>query len=360
MIRSALMSFFIASIFVACAISAPSHRGPMSAHFDGERFRNQIPVPDYGFSDFLRWRFDREPGVWNDSNHVSPGPAPPERVGNGDLRVTFVNHSTVLIQMDSLNILTDPIWSDRAGPFSWAGPKRVRPPGIRFEDLPPIDVVILSHNHYDHTDIPTLKRLFERDSPRVFVALGNRALMEKNGIPGSHEMDWWQDTRVTPSLRLTFVPAQHFSARGLGDRNETLWGGYVLEGDAGVVYFAGDTGWGPQFEQVRDRFGAIRLAILPIGAFRPRWFMAAVHISPEEAVHAHQLLGAGTSMGVHFGTFRLGDDGQNEPAEELANARELHGVSPDAFWVLGFGEGRMVPPVPVDTLKSAEMVEQRR
>lgn len=332
----------------------------MSSHFDGQKFVNQQAVPDHGFSDFIRWRFNREPGTWNDSTDVGPGAPPPARVGGDDLRVTFVNHSTVLIQTDSLNILTDPIWSDRSSPYSWAGPKRVRPPGTRFEDLPEIDVVIISHNHYDHLDLPTLKRLSARDNPRVFVALGNRALLEKHGMADARDMDWWQTFDITPGVRLTFVPAQHFSGRGLGDRNETLWGGYVIESGAGVVYYAGDTGWGPQFEQVRDRFGKIRLAILPIGAFRPEWFMSAVHISPEEAVRAHTLLGAQTSMGVHFGTFKLADDGQDEPVVGLVKALHDQSVSPDAFWALGFGEGRMVPAIPVDSLGSPALVDLRR
>jgi L-ascorbate metabolism protein UlaG (beta-lactamase superfamily) len=204
--------------------------------------------------------------------------------------------------------------------------------------------VIVTHNHYDHLDIPTLKTLVQRDRPLIFVALGNRELLDKNDVVGSREMDWWQATDIRPGVSLTFVPAQHFSGRGTKDRNQTLWGGYVIRSGNSAVYYAGDTGWGPQFEQIRDRFGPVRLAILPIGAFRPKWFMSPVHISPEEAVRAHTVLGAQTSMGVHFGTFKLADDGQDEPVTKLAKALQEQNISPETFWVLGFGEGRMVAP----------------
>ena len=330
-----------------CVFSAPGYGGSASDHFDGRRFHNQDLIPDHGFSDFLKWQFNRDPGAWNDSMGVEPGQPPPERVGMGELRVTFVNHSTVLIQMDSLNILTDPMWSERCGPVLWAGPRRVRPPWIRFEDLPPVDVVIVSHNHYDHMDVPTLKRLAEEHRPRIFVGLGNGAFLAEKGIGGARDMDWWQSVHLTSDVRLTSVPVQHFSARGTCDRNRTLWTGYVVEGPAGAVYFAGDTGWGRHFEQARERFGPFRLALLPIGAFRPRWFMAPVHLSPEEAVRAHKVLGASTSMAIHFGTFRLGDDGQDEPVEHLVQALADSSLSPERFRVLGFGEGRDVPPVGV-------------
>jgi len=329
----------------SCTFSASAYQGAASGHFDGHRFANQDPVRDKGFRDFLKWQLNREAGPWSDSMDVRPGPPPPARVGRGDLRVTFVNHATVLIQMDGLNILTDPTWSDRSSPVSWAGPRRVRPPGIRFEDLPPIDVVLISHDHYDHLDIPTLKRLAKERGPRFFVGLGNRQLLVENGIADAHEIDWWQSLPVNDEVRLTSVPVQHFSGRGTCDRNKTLWTGYVIEGPAGAVYFPGDTGWGRHFEQVRERFGAIRLACLPIGAFRPRWFMAPVHLSPEDAVRAHRTLGASTSMAIHFGTFPLGDDGQDEPVAHLMQALADSSVSPERFWVLGFGEGRDVSPM---------------
>jgi L-ascorbate metabolism protein UlaG (beta-lactamase superfamily) len=327
---------------VGCALSGPVHRGGASGHFDGKRFRNAREVPHGGFGDFVRWQWSRERGAWGE--HDGPvGPAPPARVGPGQLRVTFINHATTLVQQDGLNLLTDPIWSERCSPFSWVGPRRKRPPGIRFEDLPPIDVVVISHNHYDHLDLPTLKRLAEAHRPRFFVGLGNRGLLERAGIAAVTEIDWWQAVRLKDDLELVGVPAQHFSNRGLFDRDGTLWLGYLLRGPAGTTYFAGDTGAGPHFAEIRRRFGAPRLALLPIGAFRPEWFMSGVHVSPEEAVAAHETLGAATSVGIHFGTFPLADDGESEAptALQAALSRRPSATRP-RFLVLTHGEGRAV------------------
>jgi L-ascorbate metabolism protein UlaG (beta-lactamase superfamily) len=264
-------------------------------------------------------------------------------VDGSDLRVTFVNHATVLIQTAGLNILTDPIWSERCSPVSWAGPERVRPPGIRFENLPPIDVVLISHDHYDHMDLPTLRQLDEKFHPRFFTGLGNAAILKDGSIPGANELDWWQSTELTPGVRLTAVPAQHFSNRGLTDRNNTLWEGFVLEGPAGAVYFAGDTGYGPHFSEIHQRFGPIRLAMLPIGAYDPQWFMGGIHENPSQAVQAQRDLGASTALAIHFGTFALADDGQDEPIQALRAALRRAGPLQPRFWVLGFGEGRDVP-----------------
>jgi L-ascorbate metabolism protein UlaG (beta-lactamase superfamily) len=319
------------------------YNGPLSDHFDGERFRNQRPLRARGFRDLLRWQRNRNPGPWPSWTDAEPGPPPPRVVQGDRVRVTFVNHSTVLIQLHGVNILTDPVWSNRASPVSWAGPRRRRPPGIRFEDLPPVHLVVISHNHYDHLDLPTLKRLYRKHRPRFVVGLGNAELLRSRGIDDAIELDWWQRFAVTDEVSVTMVPAQHFSSRGLCDHFATLWGGYVVQGRAGSVYFAGDTGFGPHFAEVRARLGPPRLAILPIGAFRPRWFMSPMHISPDQAVEAHRLLGARTSLAVHFGTFPLGDDGQDEPVTELRRALKQQGVQDERFWVLAFGEGRDVP-----------------
>jgi L-ascorbate metabolism protein UlaG (beta-lactamase superfamily) len=327
---------------VGCGLSGPVYRGPQSDHFDGERFRNLRDVPHGGLGAFLRWQWTRKRGPWSDQPGPI-GPKPPARVGRGALRVTFINHATTLVQQDGLNLLTDPIWSERCSPFSWIGPRRKRPPGIRFEDLPPIDLVVISHNHYDHLDLPTLRRLAETHRPRFFVGLGNRALLEKAGITRVTELDWWQSIPLGEARELIGVPAQHFSNRGLFDRDGTLWLGYLIRGPAGTTYFAGDTGGGPHFAEIRRRHGAPRLALLPIGAYRPEWFMSRVHVSPEEAVAAHETLGAATSVGIHFGTFSLADDGQDEPARAVQTA--LRGRPPDRrprFLVLAPGQGHDV------------------
>lgn len=334
-----------ATIVGCCAFSAPGYFGPKSEHFDGRRFFNQDRRADRGPLDHLKWIINRERGKWQKWTNAEPGPKPLKRVGNGELRVTFINHSTLLIQMDSMNILTDPAWSERSSPVWFAGPRRVRSPGIRFEDLPPIDVVVVSHNHYDHLDLPTLKRLYLQHKPKIYVGLGNKLLLDRSGIEQVCELDWWQQVELSNSIRLACVPAQHFSGRGLCDRNKTLWAGFVFESQAGTVYFAGDTGFSSHFEQISDRFGPIRLALLPIGAFLPKWFMSAGHLSPDDALKAHFILGAKASVAMHFGTFPMADDGQSEPADRLSAAIAETGMRQTRFWILGFGEGRAVPPM---------------
>jgi L-ascorbate metabolism protein UlaG (beta-lactamase superfamily) len=330
-----------AAFYVADPFGAPRYRGPLSDHFDGRQFRNFAPTPMHGLGDFVRWRRTSAPGPWPEWIDSQPA-APPERRVAG-LRVTHVNHSTVLIQMDGVNLLTDPVWSERASPVSWAGPRRHRAPGVRFEDLPPIDFVLLSHNHYDHLDLPTLRRLAAAHHPRVLVPLGVRALLDRARIGRVEELDWWQAASGPGALRITSVPAQHFSGRGLRDRNATLWCGYVIEGPAGRVYFAGDTGWGPHFREIHRRFGPMRLALLPVGAFLPRWFMAPVHLSPSEAVRAHQVLDASTTVGIHYGTFRIADDGLDDPRQALGQALAAQGRP--RFWLLEPGVGRDIPPM---------------
>jgi L-ascorbate metabolism protein UlaG (beta-lactamase superfamily) len=286
-----------------------------------------------GFGALLKWLMTREEGPWEEWREITPA-RPPRRVAG--LRVTLVNHATLLIQTENVNILTDPIWSERCSPVSFAGPKRHHAPGIRFEDLPPIDVVILSHNHYDHMDVPTLQRLSREHKPRIFAGLGNGAFLRAQNIEKVTELDWWDAAPIADGVRVNAVPAQHFSSRGLADRDANLWCGYVVETTDGPIFFAGDTGWGSHFEKVKERFGAMRLALLPIGAFRPEWFMCAVHISPKDAVRAAHALEARLSIPMHYGTFHLGDDGQDEPVEVLR--RELANAPGVKFQVLAPGE----------------------
>jgi L-ascorbate metabolism protein UlaG (beta-lactamase superfamily) len=325
-----------------CAFSAPRYRGPRSDHFDGERFRNAERVPDHGFPEFIRWIATRERGSWPSWMINRTFPPPPERVEGNALRLTWVNHSSMLIQTAGLNILTDPIWSLRCSPSQRIGPRRHRAPGIDFDQLPPIDAVIVSHNHYDHLDIDTLERLAAREAPLVITGLGNALLLRQHGIVNVRELDWWESQQLGDAT-VHAVPARHFSGRGLCDRDATLWCGFVLATPGGPVYFAGDTGYGSHFEQIRERFGPPRLALLPIGAFRPRWFMEPAHISPEEAVRAHETLGAKTSVPMHYATFPLGDDGALEPRSVLesiiASQKELEGE----FAILDCGEGVDVP-----------------
>ena len=324
-------------------LGGAGYRGPVSDHFDGRHFHNLDHPEGNGFLSFLRWRLGRwlgQAGAWPSWTDAPPGEPPPPRVMGTALRVTFVNHATVLLQTEGKNILTDPIWSERASPVSWAGPRRRRPPGLRFEDLPAIDVVLISHNHYDHLDLPTLERLARVHQPTFLVGLGNGPLLTSLGIGPVTEMDWWEDSRPAGGPTVTCVPAKHFSSRGLRDRNRTLWCGYVIQGAAGPVYFAGDTGFGLHFEHIAERFGPPRLAVLPIGAYLPLWFMSPVHLSPEEAVRAHRVLGARTSLAIHFGTFPLANDSAEQAPAELRRVLAEPGADGREFWILQGGEGR--------------------
>ena len=251
--------------------------------------------------------------------------------------VTFIGHATFLIQTAAGNMLTDPMYSDRAGPFGLLGPRRVRQPAVRFDDLPPISTVLLSHNHYDHCDRSTLVRLAKRFDPVVITPIGNGALVKSTGLRKVEELDWWQDAK-TSTLPLTLTPAHHFSARTPFDRNRALWGGFTIAVAHRRIYFAGDSAYAPFFREVRRRFGPIDLALLPIGAYEPRWFMQAVHMNPAEALQAHLDLEASESIAMHFGTFQLTTEGIDEPVRALEQARLAHHVEPSAFRAIGFGE----------------------
>ncbi len=338
-------TFIFGALLGCCTFSVPGYKGPQSNHFDGKRFYNQGNHTEQGFFTFLKWITTRDAPEWRKMPAVANHTELPQRVGKGELQITFINHSTFLIQMDGLNILTDPLWSDRTSPVSFTGPQRVQQPGVLLDDLPPIDAVVLSHNHYDHLDLPTLKIIAARDKPRMFVGLGNRVLLNKAGIDNVREMDWWEQEILSKPVAISFVPAKHFSNRGMCDHNKTLWGGFVFEGAAGAVYFAGDTGFGPHFEQIGAHFKHLRLALLPIGAFQPEWFMAPHHMSPQDALKAHFILRAQTSVAMHYGTFRLGDDQQNEPVETLRSAIAATDMHSSQFWIMEFGESRAVPPL---------------
>ncbi|GAC1649435.1 MAG: MBL fold metallo-hydrolase [Gemmatimonadaceae bacterium] len=326
-------------VIAGCAaLEAPRYRGPRSDHFDGERFFNYERLHDNQVADAIRIGVGRHKrGRWRQWEETATD-TPPARVGHGMLRVTFVNHATVLLQMDSLNILTDPMWATRASPVEWIGPKRHRPPGIRFEDLPPIDVVLLSHNHYDHMDLATLRRLQRAFHPRIIAGLGNAAYLARQGIVPAEDIDWWQSSLLAPGVRVIGVPARHWSARGLSDQRRTLWLGFVLESLAGRIYFAGDTGYGEFLSMIRNRFAPLRLALLPIGPIRPRRALAERHMSAAEAVRAYGLLGAQAAIATHFGTFQQGDDGEDEPVDSLRTAVGREAPCTVHFFALRNGE----------------------
>jgi L-ascorbate metabolism protein UlaG (beta-lactamase superfamily) len=307
---------------------------PASDHFDGELFSNldRAKTVKKGLLEVLKWRFSKRPlGHWPKRAGNEHAPALPRSLGARELAVTGVNHATDLLQFSGFNVLTDPVFSERASPFEWIGPRRVRPPGIGFDALPRVDAVLVSHNHYDHMDLRTLARLNRRDRPRFVVPLGNARTLASAGIEDAVELDWWQEAELGDETTVALVPVQHWSGRSLWDRRRALWGGFFLKRGPVSAFFAGDTGYGAHFKLIRERLGAPDLSLLPIGAYEPRWFMKDQHINPEEAVLAHLDLGSRLSAGMHFGTFRLTDEGIDDPVTALAAARREHGLPEAAF-----------------------------
>jgi L-ascorbate metabolism protein UlaG (beta-lactamase superfamily) len=305
-----------------------------SDHFDGRRFMNPTGAAGQPFSAVPRLLL--EPRTPWPSRVDQPMRRPPELDGAAAV-VTFIGHATLLIQTPAGNILTDPMYSQRAGPLNMIGPRRVRQPAVPFDDLPPISIVLLSHNHYDHCDRRTLRLLAQRFDPLVITPLANGALVRSSGIRRVEELDWWQEAR-TSALPIAMTPARHFSARGPLDRNRALWGGFLMTAGGVHIYFAGDTGYAPFFREVRQRLGPIDLALLPIGAYEPRWFMQPIHMNPAEAVQAHLDLEATESVGMHFGTFQLTTEGNDDPLRALEAARDARDIPPSRFRTLPFGE----------------------
>ena len=266
------------------------------------------------------------------------------RAEAGYRSVTWVGHSTVLLQLGPLNVLTDPVWSERASPVQWLGPRRVMTPAIDFDALPPLDVVLLSHNHYDHLDATTVRRIARRFPDATWLCpLGLPGLLQRFGARHIVERDWWhtvQDARFTA----TCTPAQHFSARGLRDRNETLWCGWAIDADSVRILFAGDTALNPSFEEIGAELGPFQLVMLPIGAYEPRWFMRTVHMNPEDAVAAYRALVNGAAappcLAMHWGTFRLTDEPVDEPPRRFARSWREAGLPERSNWTLAHGETR--------------------
>jgi L-ascorbate metabolism protein UlaG (beta-lactamase superfamily) len=323
-------------------ISAPRYKGPTSDHFDGKRFRNYGNVRAKGLFDVLKWMVTRRRKKWQADNR-KPSFQQVARAVTSGMTVTFINHSSFLIQTGGVNILTDPIYSQRASPFQWAGPERMREPGLRFKDLPPIDLVLITHNHYDHLDIPTIRRIESTHAPGYLVPLGVGAHFRIENISRVDEMDWWEKKTITERVSVECVPAQHFSGRGTLDRDKTLWCGYVIHSQAGSVYFAGDTGYSSEiFKKIGMRTGPFDLSIIPIGAYRPEWFMAPIHCTPLEAVKIHMEVNSKQSVASHFGTFPLADESSDDPVNDLRLAVEKFGIPSSQFRALREGESIVI------------------
>ncbi len=361
MILSAIGDFLVATVTYSLAVvsvfglllfvvdkfllAAPKYNSDKSNHFDGKKFVNPDGAGTHRYIEVLKWWFGgNDKGMWHllDERDVPPSTLPENGLDKEEFRITFVNHATFLLQFKEYNILTDPIWSRRASPYQWIGPKRMRPPGIRFEDLPPIDAVLISHNHYDHLDISTVKKLHRQHDPLFIVPLGVEHLLQEYDISKVVDMDWWQKESLNSKFSVTAVPARHFSGRGLFDRNKTLWCGYVVQSPAGTVYFAGDTGYGKFVKKIGAEFDSIQASLIPIGAYRPRWFMEAIHMSPEEALQVHRNLQSQVSIAMHFGTFPLADDGMREAPKELQQNLAENPLESGEFLILQEGTTKTI------------------
>lgn len=327
------------------------YRGPVSDHFDGARFFNPDKPRNRNRMDFWKWRLTREARETSPVALAGTEDVPPARVAGDRLRVSFVGHSTVLLQTQSLNILTDPVWSEQVGPFAGVGPRRRSVPGVKFDALPKIDLILISHNHYDHLDLPTLQRIYDRDRPRIVAPLGIDTIIRRHDPAIRVDTyDWGGSLRISDSVTLHLLPMHHWSARSWWDTNESLWGAHVIETPGGNIYFAGDSGYGAgdYFRIARRKFGAFRLALLPIGAYAPRWFMEYAHMNPEEAVAALGDLNAAHGLAIHHGTFSNTDEPIEEPPARLRAARAANGMDGNSFRALDVGAAWVVPAIGPD------------
>jgi len=310
----------------------PYYQGPVSDHFDGLIFTDGRPVTK-GLADVLRWQFSkREREAFPAQYEAPPQDKPPARVDG--LRVVHLGHASFLYQVAGLNMLIDPVFSERASPFSFFGPKRVNAPGVAFADLPKIDVVLVTHNHYDHLDVETLALVHARDNPRMIMPLGNDVIVKaRDGSIRAEAHDWGVRLDLSDKIAATLVPSYHWSARGAFDRRMALWCSFVIETPAGKLFHIGDTGYhdGSLYERLGREHGPFRLAALPIGAYEPRWFMSDNHMNPEEAVKVMRSLRAEQALGHHWGTFQLTDEGVGRPPEALKLALESAGLPQERF-----------------------------
>jgi len=318
----------------------------MINNYDGKRFYNLDYSATHGkFKNFIKWQFNKSKSKWPKwVDNIETKPI--AQIIEGDrLVVTFINHSTVLIQTQGLNILTDPVYSDRVSPFTWVGPKRVKSPGIAFDLLPKIDIILLSHDHYDHLDMKTLLRLHHKFSPKIYSGLKiNKILQKGHKDLICHEMGWWDNIEFKEGVKIHFLPAKHWSGRnGFYNHNTSLWGSFTLETKGGNIYFAGDTGYANHFSLIKEHFHSFRLSLLPIGAYEPRYFLKDFHTNPEEAVLAHKELNSKYSMAIHYGTFKLSDEEINQPGEDLLTSLASHNIDPNHFRLIKEGDNWEIP-----------------
>lgn len=312
----------------------PYYSGPLSEHFDGLRFIPPGGARDKTRADLLKWQWGaRTRPAWPKNFPAPERDTPPARVNGADIRVSYIGHASMLIQTHGINLLVDPVWAERASPFRFAGPRRVNAPGMRFDDLPPLDAILVSHNHYDHMDAATLKLLAIARPCPVLTPLGNDTILRAiDARIDARAFDWGARADIGP-LRIHFEPALHWSARGLNDRRMALWCAFLIETPSANIYHVADTAFGDGaiFHALREKHTRVDLAILPIGAYAPRWFMRAQHVDPDESLAIFQIVGAECALAHHWGTFRLTDEPILEPVEKLAAALARENIAPERF-----------------------------
>jgi N-acyl-phosphatidylethanolamine-hydrolysing phospholipase D len=334
-----------ACTLIISACHSNPHYSPVKSHHTEDGFRNNYPTPPRG--SFWKWQWERlTKGVPENPEHGYGFPLiKPDSMflsaNRTEPTLTWIGHASFLLQLGGVNVLTDPHLTGRASPVSFAGPKRHVPPALDFDTLPHADVVVISHNHYDHLDLETVQRLNAQrgGAPLFLVPLGLKAWFERQGIERVSELDWWEAVRHM-GLTFTLVPVQHWSSRTPFDRDKTLWGGWVIEHPRLRAFFGGDFGYSPDLADVGRHFGSFDLAMLPIGAYEPRWFMSVMHVNPEEALRARQDLHARYAVAMHWGTFRMTDELLDEPPRRLAEALARGGVAPEKFFLMKHGETR--------------------
>ncbi len=331
-----ILSLVVLTLCIGKLLSTKPYHGPVTDHFNGHRFKNPSKRSAKGFKDVFKYIRKRQKDKWPKFENPYVRKTKVEDANEHEIKIHFVNHSSFLIQIGSVNILTDPIWSEYCSPVPLPMLKRKRPPGIMFDKLPRIDLVLISHNHYDHLDKKTIKRITKTHDPMAITCLGNANTIKSMGISSVLELDWWQRNQFQ-NIEIEAVPANHFSSRGTFDRNTSLWCGFIIRSGKKQIYFVGDTGYGSTFNTIGQKYGAMDLSLIPIGAYKPRWFMSPIHISPQEAVQLHKDVKSKKSIAMHYGTFALADDSPDRAINEFKTARDLESISEDEFLILEEG-----------------------
>jgi L-ascorbate metabolism protein UlaG (beta-lactamase superfamily) len=319
------------------------YEGPASDHFNGKLFFNPYDQTKHPLKKFIKWQLNRKPGQWPSHLDVERYDIPPRSFDEG-IRASYVGHATVLLQVNGINILTDPIWSKRAGLLWGLGPKRVIDPGIKFDDLPKIDLVLISHNHYDHMDRKTIRALVRRDNPKFIVPLGNDIIIKSFARDANVVALDWFDSLEYESLQINMVPVLHWSSRVIFDRNKALWAGFVIESSVGNIYFAGDSALesGKVYDIVREKFGDIKLSLIPTGTYEPREFMKNAHNNPDDAMNAFRRLNSKYAIAIHHGVFQLSDESYSQQKNDFSKALVEHDINHESFRMLKVGEAWVV------------------